>query len=78
VGRVSQMCSSEPLVRLIIAAGVGLIAVDEWGADMFGLSIIVACASIASATLCLSAALLGLIWPPVAAPYHLTDLDVKN
>jgi hypothetical protein len=37
-------------VRLLIAAGVGLIAVDNWGTDMFGLSIIVACASIASAT----------------------------
>jgi putative MATE family efflux protein len=56
-------------VRLLIAAGVGMIAVDAWGADMFGLSIIVASASIASATVCLSAARLGLIWPaPVAAP----------
>jgi Na+-driven multidrug efflux pump len=56
-------------VRLLIAAEVGMIAVDDWGADMFGLSIIVACASIASATVCLSAARLGLIWPaPVAAP----------
>jgi Na+-driven multidrug efflux pump len=56
-------------VRLLIAAGVGLIAVDYWGADLFGLSIIVACASIASAMVCLLAARLGLIWPaPVAAP----------
>jgi hypothetical protein len=56
-------------VRLLIAAGVGTIAVADWGADMFGLSIIVACASIASATVCLLAARLGLIWPaPVAAP----------
>ena len=56
-------------VRLLIAAGVGMIAVDDWGADMYGLSIIVACASIASAAVCLSAARLGLILPaPVAAP----------
>ena len=56
-------------VRLLIAAGVVMIAVNDWGADMFGLSIIVACASIASATVCLSAARLGLLWPaPVAAP----------
>ena len=63
-------------VRLLIAAGVGLIAVDAWGADMFGLSIIVACSSIASATVCVSAARLGLIWPaPVAAP---SDLNIDQ
>ena len=57
-------------MRLLIAAGVGMITVDDWGADMFGLSIMVACASIASATVCFSAARLGLIWP---APVRSTD-----
>jgi putative MATE family efflux protein len=50
-------------VRLLIAAGVGMIAVHDWGAHMFGLSVIVACASLASAIICLVAAWLGLIWP---------------
>jgi putative MATE family efflux protein len=50
-------------VRLLIAAGIGVIAVHAWGADMFGLSVIVACASLASAIVCLLAAWLGLIWP---------------
>ena len=50
-------------VRLLIAAGIGTIAVHDWGADMFGLSVIVACASLASAIICGLAAWLGLIWP---------------
>ena len=50
-------------VRLLIAAGIGMIAVHAWAADMFGLSLIVACASVASAMICLLAAWLGLIWP---------------
>jgi putative MATE family efflux protein len=50
-------------VRLLIAAGIGMIAVYAWGADMFGLSVIVACASLTSAMVCLLAAWLGLIWP---------------
>jgi len=52
-------------VRLLIAAGIGTIAVHDWGADMFGLSVIVACASLASAIICLLAAWLGLIWAPL-------------
>ena len=50
-------------VRLLIAAGIGTIAVHDWGADMFSLSVIVACASLASAIICLLANWLGLIWP---------------
>jgi putative MATE family efflux protein len=50
-------------LRLLIAAGLGMIAVHDWGANMFGLSVIVACASVASAIVCLLAAWLGLIWP---------------
>jgi hypothetical protein len=54
-------------IVLLIASGIGMIAVHAWGADMFGLSVIVACASLASAIVCLLAAWLGLIWP---APLH--------
>jgi putative MATE family efflux protein len=53
-------------VRLLIAAGIGMIAVHAWGVDMFGLSVIVACASLASAIVCLLGAWLGLIWPTPA------------
>lgn len=52
-------------VRLGVAAGVGWLAVANWGVNLQALSAIIASGQIASAVICLWAARFGLIWPPV-------------
>lgn len=49
-------------LRLAVAAGVGWLAVGEWGAGMPALFAIVASASIASAILCVAAGRAGALW----------------
>lgn len=51
-------------VRLGVAAGVGWLAVANWGVNLQALSAIIASGQIASAVICLWAARFGLIWPP--------------
>ncbi|MEJ7928210.1 MATE family efflux transporter [Sphingobium sp. AN641] len=51
------------VARLVIAGGLGWIAIERFGADMAGLSRIVAIANVSAALICVMAFWTGLVWP---------------
>lgn len=60
-------------MRLTIAAGIGWLAVAQFGADLRILSVIVALSQIAAAAICLWAAYRGHIWPQARTNVPLPD-----